>query len=60
MLRASRPTPQETGDPDSSIWSAGVCMGLIDDVPTCAELVSDIVEEAEDVVRNRLNPMLLD
>ena len=31
---------QDTGDADSSVWSAGVVMGLIDDVPTCQVLVA--------------------
>ena len=31
---------QETGDPNTSVWSAGIVMGLIDDVPSCAELMA--------------------
>lgn len=45
---------QETGDPTDSVWSAGPVMGLIDDVPTCAELVQRIVADAEDVIQRRL------
>ena len=40
----------ETGDPDYGIWSAGVSVGLIKDIPTCAELVSRIEREAEEVI----------
>lgn len=37
----------ETGDPDAGVWSAsGVC-GLIDDVPTCAELLDRMERDAE-------------
>jgi NAD(P)H-dependent flavin oxidoreductase YrpB (nitropropane dioxygenase family) len=37
----------ETGDLDAGIWSAGTVQGLIDDIPTVAELVDRIVSEAE-------------
>lgn len=40
----------ETGDPDYGIWSAGVSVGLIKDVPTCEELVRRIEREAEEVI----------
>lgn len=49
---------QESGDPTSSVWSCGPVMGLIEDVPTCKELVSRIVAEAEDVLNNKVAPML--
>lgn len=35
----------QTGDVNGGVISAGQCVGLIDDVPTCAELVSRIVTE---------------
>jgi NAD(P)H-dependent flavin oxidoreductase YrpB (nitropropane dioxygenase family) len=44
----------ETGDPDHGIWSAGMVQGLIHDVPSCAELVSRIVAEAETIIERRL------
>ena len=34
---------QETGDPSTSVWSAGVVMGLINDVPTCEQLLKQMV-----------------
>jgi NADH:quinone reductase (non-electrogenic) len=49
---------QETGDPDSSVWSAGCVMGLIDDAPTCDELVARIIDEAVDVMTRRLTGMI--
>lgn len=45
---------QETGDMQSSCWSCGLSIGLIDDVPTCQELVEGIVAEAEDIIRTRM------
>lgn len=40
----------EKGDPDYGIWSAGVAIGLIKDIPTCKELLERIEREAEDIV----------
>lgn len=40
----------ENGDPDFGIWSAGVTIGLINDIPTCEELVSRIEREAEEII----------
>ena len=45
----------EEGDPDHGIWSAGMVQGLIHDVPSCQELVSRIVSEAEEIIASRLN-----
>jgi len=44
----------EEGDPDYGIWSAGQVQGLIHDIPSCGELVSRMVREAEEIIRNRL------
>lgn len=40
----------EEGDPDYGIWSAGIVMGLIRDVPTCEVLLRRMVSEAEEVI----------
>jgi nitronate monooxygenase len=48
----------EDGDLDKGIWSAGMIVGLIDDIPSCAELVSRIVDEAEEIISKRLNELL--
>ncbi|MCU1646764.1 MAG: nitronate monooxygenase, partial [Nocardia sp.] len=40
----------EEGDLDAGIWSAGQVQGLINDIPTCAELVSRMVSEAEELI----------
>lgn len=45
---------QKTGDPDNSVWSCGVVMGLIDDIPSCQELLSRMVAEAEEIISKRL------
>jgi nitronate monooxygenase len=40
----------ETGDLEAGIWSAGLALGLIHDVPTVKELVERIVAEAEAII----------
>lgn len=44
----------EEGDPEHGIWSAGQVQGLIHDIPTCEELVSRMVKEAEAIINSRL------
>ncbi len=41
----------EEGDLDAGIWWAGLSQVLIDDVPTCKELIDRIVTDAEDVIK---------
>ena len=43
----------DTGDLDKGIWSAGMIVGLIDDI-FCHELISRIVAEAEEIIKRRL------
>lgn len=42
----------ENGDPDYGIWSAGVTVGLINDIPTCKELIDRLEREVEEIVSN--------
>jgi NADH:quinone reductase (non-electrogenic) len=44
----------EEGDADAGVWSAGMVVGLIHDIPTCEELISRIVREARQIVTGRL------
>jgi nitronate monooxygenase len=48
----------EEGDVEEGIWTVGMVQGLIDDVPTCADLVRRIVSQAESLVRDRLCGLL--
>ena len=48
----------ETGDPNHGIWSAGQIQGLIHDVPSCQELISRIVAEAEAIITGRMARMV--
>ena len=37
----------EAGDPNDGIITAGMVVGLVDDIPTCADLISQIIEECK-------------
>ena len=42
------------GDMDAGAWSCGMVAGLINDIPTCKELIDGIMAEAEVLIRQRL------
>jgi len=48
----------EQGDLDRGIWSAGMVVGLIDDIPSCEELVARIVADAEAIISERLTAVM--
>jgi nitronate monooxygenase len=47
------------GDSDAGVWTAGTVMGLIDDIPTCKELVPRMVREAEEIIKGRLASLVV-
>ena len=42
------------GAADAGAWSCGMVAGLIDDIPSCQELISRIMTQAERLIRDRL------
>ena len=44
----------EEGDLEHGIWSAGISVARVKDVPTCKEMVSRLVSEAEEIIDGRL------
>ncbi len=46
------------GDMDAGAWSCGLVAGLINDIPTCKELIDRIMVEAEMLVTKRLNGLV--
>ena len=42
------------GDLEAAAWSCGMVAGLIHDVPTCKELIDTIMQEADDIINQRL------
>jgi len=49
-------TVYETGDLEAGIWWAGLSQALIDDIPSCAELIERMVQQAEDIITTELVP----
>lgn len=48
----------EKGDTDDGVWTAGLVMGLIDDIPSCQVLIERMVGEAEAIIAQRLAGMV--
>ena len=46
------------GDMEAGAWSCGMVAGLIHDVPTVKELIDGIMQQAESLIRQRLEGML--
>ena len=46
------------GDMDAGAWSCGMMVGLINDVPSCKELIDRIMADAERIIRQRLTGFL--
>lgn len=45
------------GDMEAGVWSCGMVAGLIDDVPSCKELIDRIMREADVLINQRLHGM---
>ena len=43
------------GEMDAGAWSCGMVAGLIDDIPTCQELIDRIMAEADAIISERLS-----
>lgn len=52
------PKIMQNGDMDAGAWSCGMVAGLIDDIPTCEELIGRIMREAEELIASRLSGIL--
>lgn len=46
------------GDMDAGAWSCGMVAGLINDIPTCKDLIDRIMLEAEGIITQRLSARL--
>lgn len=47
-----------TGDVEAGMITAGMCGGLINDIPSCREVVHNIVTEAEQIIHGRLQSIV--
>ena len=52
------PSIMKNGDMDAGGWSCGMVVGLINDIPTCKELIDRIMNEAHAIIKNRLDGFL--
>ncbi|MBE7637340.1 nitronate monooxygenase [Sneathiella sp. P13V-1] len=48
------PAVMQDGDMEAGAWSCGMVAGLIHDIPTCQELIDNIMSEAHDIINSRL------
>ena len=48
------PKVMNDGESDSGAWSCGMVAGLINDIPTCKELIDQIMSESEEIINKRL------
>ena len=48
----------EDGDIEAGQWTVGMVQGLITDVPTCDELITRIIRDAEQIITGRLADMV--
>ncbi len=46
------------GTMEAGAWSCGMVVGLIHDIPSCQDLITSIMAEAETIIRDRLTGML--
>jgi NAD(P)H-dependent flavin oxidoreductase YrpB (nitropropane dioxygenase family) len=46
------------GEMDAGVWSCGMVAGLINDVPSCKELIERIMREADTLINQRLSSMV--
>jgi len=44
----------ETGDMEHGVWTAGIVLGLIKDIPSCEELIQRMVKECQETIIERL------
>jgi NAD(P)H-dependent flavin oxidoreductase YrpB (nitropropane dioxygenase family) len=52
------PRIMSEGDVEAGAWSCGMVAGLCYDIPTCKELIDRIMNEAEQLIRGRLESFL--
>jgi len=48
----------EAGDIDDGIWTVGQVMGLINDIPSCEELIQTMVNDCREIIAERLRAII--
>ena len=52
------PKVMHDGEMEAGAWSCGMVVGLINDIPSCKELIDGIMREADSLITKRLEGML--
>lgn len=48
----------DEGDINYGVWTSGMVQGLIHDIPSCHDLIQQIIGDCRDVIRNRMDSLL--
>jgi nitronate monooxygenase len=51
------PKVMQEGTMESGAWSCGMVAGLINDIPTCEELINQIMSDAMEIINDRLKSL---
>ena len=51
------PKVMQEGTMESGAWSCGMVAGLINDIPTCEELINQIMSDAMEIINGRLKSL---
>ena len=52
------PRVMQGGEVETGVWSCGMVAGLINDIPTCKELIDRIMSEARGIIAERLGGVI--
>jgi nitronate monooxygenase len=52
------PRIMRDGEMEAGAWSCGMVVGLINDIPTCQELIDRTMREASEIITSRLSGTL--
>jgi NAD(P)H-dependent flavin oxidoreductase YrpB (nitropropane dioxygenase family) len=58
LIGGAYPKIMGDGDMDAGAWSCGMVAGLIDDIPSCRELIDGMIAEARDIIGGKLAALL--
>ena len=51
------PKVMQEGTMEAGAWSCGMVAGLINDIPTCEELINQIMGDAMEIINGRLKSL---
>jgi len=58
MVAGVYPKIMQDGEMDAGAWSCGMVAGLIHDIPSCQDLITRMICEAENIIKGRLASLL--